>query len=320
MRTLIVGAGATGGYLGVQLLRAGRHVTFLVRPKTLSRIVSNGIQVRSGGVDTAVDVNAITTANLEGSYDAVILAVRSDAVASTIDDVRPAVGSGTKIMPVTNGMAHLDIMVAAFGEDVVVGAAAKLATSLLADGTIDEVARGVQLEMGALDGKPSAELDSLATEFGVDGISVTVSAAIRTAMWEKFAFIASTAVLTCLSGDVIGAVARAEGGISLARRVLDEVAAVAAAEGHPIADSTIATLTGVLTDSSSQFAPSMFRDLHAGRPVETSVFADLATRARQHDISTPLLDASIVAINVRQQARAGAAIRRSCAVTAGSGP
>lgn len=301
MKTLIVGAGATGGYIGVQLIQTGRDVTFLVRPKTLSRIRSDGIRIRSGGGESSTHVHAITPDDLDTTYDAVILAVRSDAVASAIDDVRPAVGADTKIIPLTNGMAHLATLVDAFGDGTVLGAAAKLATSMLPDGLIDEVAPGVQLEMGQLDGSRSAELDRLATEFAVAGISVMVSNAIRMVMWEKFAFIASTAVLTCLAGDVIGAVARAEGGITLAGRVLDEVAAVAAAEGYPLGDSTKTTLLGVLTDPSSRFAPSMFRDFHAGRPVETTVFSDLAVRARRHELRTPLVDTSIVAIRVREQ-------------------
>jgi len=301
MKTLIVGAGATGGYIGVKLLKAGRDVTFLVRPRTLLRLQSDGIRIRGGDGESSTDVKAIAKDDIDTTYDAVFLAVRGNAVASAIDDFSPAVGLGTRIVPLINGMAHLPALVAAFGDDVVLGAAAKLATSLLSDGTIAEVAPGVHLEIGALDGRDSAETDRLATEFGVDGIVVTVSNSIRMAMWEKFAFITSTAVLTCLAGDVIGSIAQVDGGVTLARRVLDEVARVATAEGYPLSDPTLTKLTAALTDTSSRFAPSMFRDFRAGRPVETSVFSDLATRARQHQIPTPLLDATIVAINVRGQ-------------------
>ncbi|MET0474296.1 MAG: 2-dehydropantoate 2-reductase [Mycobacterium sp.] len=305
MKTLIVGAGATGGYIGVRLIQAGRDVTFLVHPKTLSRLRSHGVRIRGRDGESSCHVDAITRDDLDTPYDAVLVAVRSDAVASAIDDVRAGVAAGTKIVPLTNGVAHLEALVDAFGEDVVVGAAVKLATSLLPDGTIDEVAPGVQFQIGALDGRASPEINSLADEFAVDGISVALSDTIRATMWEKFAFIASTAVLTCLAGDVIGSIARAEGGITLARRVLDEVTGVAAAEGYPLGESAMAALTGVLTDPTSRFAPSMFRDHVAGRPVETSVFNDLAQRARRHGLATPLLDASIVAIEVRQQSRTG---------------
>lgn len=231
MKTLIVGAGATGGYIGVQLLGAGRDVTFLVRQKTLARLTSDGIRIRDGECVSHYDADAVTTEDLDSTYDAVLLAVRGDAVASAIEDLRPAVGSGTRIVPVVNGMAHVPLLADAFGEDVVLGAAAKLATSLLPDGTIDEVAPGVQFDIGALHGLDSVENNRVADEFAVTGIAVTVSNSIRMVMWEKFAFITSTAVLTCLTGAVIGSVATADGGVTLAGRVLDEVATVAAAEG-----------------------------------------------------------------------------------------
>ncbi|MET0701015.1 MAG: 2-dehydropantoate 2-reductase [Mycobacterium sp.] len=297
MKTLIVGAGATGGYLGTRLIQAGRDVTFLARARTLDRLKSDGVRITGAAGESITPVHAIGAADIDASYDIVLLTVRSDVVAPAIEDVRAAVGAGTKIVPVLNGMDHLATLIAAFGEAAVLGATAKLATSLLPDGTIAEVAPGVQMEIGSLG--ESGEPTGVATEFAVDGISVNVVNDIQQAMWEKFAFIVSTAVLTCLAGDVIGAVARAQGGSTLAGRVLDEVAAVAAAEGYPLGESMRSALAKLLTDPTSTFGPSMFRDFHAGRPVETSVFTDLAARARRHNIATPLLDASVVVIDVR---------------------
>jgi 2-dehydropantoate 2-reductase len=280
-------------------VRAHRDVTFLVRPSTLSRLHSDGVRIR--GVDrvSTTRVNAVTRAELDGPFDVVILGVRSDAVASAIDDMTAAVGVGTRVIPLMNGMAHLPPLIAAFGEDAVLGAAAELATSLLADGTIEEYRPGAQLKIGDLAGDQSDDLRPIAAELGVDGVTVSLTSSVLAAMWEKFAFITSTAALTCLAGDVIGAVARAAGGITLARQLLDEVKSVAAAERNPLADSAQIALNRILTDPASTFAPSMFRDLRAGRPVEGSVLSDLVTRARRHNISTPLLDAALVVIDVR---------------------
>jgi 2-dehydropantoate 2-reductase len=138
-------------------------------------------------------------------------------------------------------------------------------------------------------------------ELRVQNIAVTVRPDIIAAMWEKFAFITSTAVLTCLVGEEIGTVARADGGSALARRVLHEVASIAAADGSPLTDDVLSSLDAILTDPSSAFGPSMFRDMAAGRPIEISVVSDLADRARTHQISTPLLDASLVVIDVHNR-------------------
>jgi 2-dehydropantoate 2-reductase len=206
----------------------------------------------------------------------------------------------TRIVPLMNGMRHVSLLTAAFGQDRVLGATTRLATSLLPDGTINVVAPGIEIQIGQLDGAGSAALDRVVAELSVHNIAVTVRRDIIAAMWEKFAFITSTAVLTCLVGEEIGTVVRADGGIALARNVLDEVASIAAADGSPLAEHVRAGLDAILSDPSA-FGPSMFRDMAAGRPVEITVLSELADRARVHQISTPLLDASLVVIDVHNR-------------------
>ena len=232
MTVLVVGAGAAGGYLGAQLIRAGREVRFLAHQHTCDRLNTQGLRIRRNAGVSAQPVRAVTAATLEGSFDVIVLAVRSDVVESAINDIRGVVGADTRIVPLVNGVAHLSLLSAAFGEEVVLGGAARLATSMLADGTIDEVAPGIDLELGQLDGKTSALFDAVVQQFRVDDVTVRVRADMVEAMWEKFTFITATAVLTCLAGDVIGVVARTAGGPALGRRIADEVSNVAAAEGY----------------------------------------------------------------------------------------
>jgi 2-dehydropantoate 2-reductase len=299
MRLLVVGAGAAGGYLGAQLDKAGRDVRFLVHQHTLERLDTQGLRMRSSSGITALPVRAVTASALEGAYDVIVLAVRSDAVGSAIDDIRTAVAPHTRIVPLVNGVAHLSLLSAAFGEEVVLGATVRLAASLLADGTIDVVAAGINLELGQLDGKTSAIFDAVVEAFRVDNVTVHVRPDVIAAMWEKFAFITATAVLTCLTGNVIGVVARAAGGPALGRRVADEVSEIAAAEGYALAEAARNRLVAALTDPDSTFGPSMFRDLTAHRRVEISVLAELADLARRRHIDTPLLDAALVVIDIR---------------------
>jgi 2-dehydropantoate 2-reductase len=301
MSVLIVGAGAAGGYIGAQLVAAGRDVTFLVHQRVRARLGSDGLRIRRGSAVTTTAVNAVTAANLGRVYDVIVVAVRADAVESAVRDVHGAVSDETRIVPIMNGMRHLSLLTTAFGKDRVLGAATRLVASLLPDGTVNVVTPVVQMEIGQLDGRGSAALDRTVAELSVDNIAVTVRHDIIAAMWEKFAFITSTAVLTCLVGEEIGPVIRADGGIALARNVLDEVASIAAVDGYPLADHARAGVDANLTDPASTFGPSMFRDMRAGRPIEVTVLSDLADRARAHQISTPLLDASLVVIDVHNR-------------------
>jgi 2-dehydropantoate 2-reductase len=290
MSVLIVGAGAGGGYIGALLIAAGRDVTFLVHPRTLARLGAQGLRIKHGDDIETIRVNAVTAADLDGTYDVIVLAVRANAVESAIADMRSAVGPDTRIVPIVNGMRHLSLLTDAFGQDRVVGGATRLVASQLPDGTINVVIPGVQMEIA----RPVAELD-------VPNIEVTVRDDVIATMWEKFAFITSAAILTCLVGDEVGPIARADGGIALARGVLAEVASIATAEGHPLADAVHTRLDALLTDKSSTFGPSFYRDMAAGRAVEITVLNDLAERARIHRIATPLLDASTVRIDVHNR-------------------
>src|ERR1700745_4291952 len=107
MGILIVGAGAAGGYIGAQLVAAGRPVTFLVHPHTLARLASDGLRIRHGDRIRSCQVNAVTAADLHGTYDVVVVAVRTDAVESATSDISDAVGPQTRIVPVMNGLRHL---------------------------------------------------------------------------------------------------------------------------------------------------------------------------------------------------------------------
>jgi 2-dehydropantoate 2-reductase len=298
MKVLVVGAGAAGGYLGAQLVTAGRDVSFLVHQSGFERLSAHGLRIHGKSGTSALAVRPVIASQLEGSYDIVVLAVRSDVVASAVDDFRAVVAPDTRIVPLINGMAHLSVLTTAFGERAVLGAAARLATSMLADGVIDEVAPGVDLELGQLDGGTSEVFDAVVRQFTVDNVAVRVRSDMVAGMWEKFAFIGATAALTCLAGSVIGVVTRTTGGPALGRRVAAEVAAVAAAEGYPLSPAARSGLDATLTDPTSTFAPSMFRDLAAHRRVEVSVLSELAEYARRHHIDTPLLDAALVVIDI----------------------
>ena len=90
----MVGAGATGGYLGARLLDAGRDVTFLVRPRTAERLALEGLRVRgSDGTTRAHEVSALTADRLRTAHDLVVVAVRGAALASAIAGPRACHGS-----------------------------------------------------------------------------------------------------------------------------------------------------------------------------------------------------------------------------------
>ncbi|AZG45641.1 ketopantoate reductase family protein [Gordonia insulae] len=294
MSILIVGAGATGGYLADRLTAGGRNVTVLVRERTQQRLAVHGLQIRDRGTTRNVPVRSVTRDDLRDVFDVVIVAVRSDTIETAIADFTPAVGADTMIVPVGNGVAHVTALRTAFGDHRVVGAAVEMATSVAADGVVDVTQPGVRFTIGALDG--SVGIGSLVAELDVEGIDVTVVDDALTAVWRKFLFISSTAVLTCLARGTIADIAADDNGAGLADQVVDETEEVVAATSGLPSDAT--ALRARLRDRSWDWAPSMYRDLVAGRRAEVEVLREMAGYARLHSIRTPLLDAAVVAIAV----------------------
>lgn len=136
MRILILGAGATGGYFGALLAKAGVDVTFLVRPKRRDELKRDGLSVKSHLGDVSTPVTAITHDEIANAYDAVILSSKAYGLADAIDTIRPAIGATTLILPLLNGMRHLDDLDKAFGAEHVLGGTCHISVVLDADGSI----------------------------------------------------------------------------------------------------------------------------------------------------------------------------------------
>src|SRR5712672_3441891 len=131
MRILVVGAGAIGGYFGGRLLQAGRDVTFLVRPKRAAELARDGLVIKSPNGDvTLKNPSAVQADKLNEKFDVVLLSCKAFDLDDAIKSFAPAVGPQTSIIPLLNGMRHLDILDAKFGRDRVLGGLCAIAVTL----------------------------------------------------------------------------------------------------------------------------------------------------------------------------------------------
>src|SRR6202043_1931860 len=110
MRILVVGAGAIGGYFGGRLLQAGRDVTFLVRPRRAAELAKAGLIVKSPHGDVTLAAPATTLSeNIRRPFDLVLLSCKAYDLEGAMDSFAAAVGPETMILPLLNGMKHLDV-------------------------------------------------------------------------------------------------------------------------------------------------------------------------------------------------------------------
>ncbi|MHB1304100.1 MAG: 2-dehydropantoate 2-reductase [Acidiphilium sp.] len=301
MRLLVIGAGSTGGYFGARLAQAGRDVTFLVRPGRAADLRANGLRVKSPHGDIALTPKLAVTGEPLAPFDAVLLTVKAFALKAAMADMAAAVGPETMILPVLNGMKHVDMLVERFGGKPVIGGVCRIAATLDAEGRIVQLASFHELAYGEMDGSASARTDALDAFMRGAGFDAKLSRTIEREMWEKWVFLATLGAVTCLMRGTIGEIVTAQGGAEFVNRVLDEIVAVATASGgRPSAETTARSRT-MLTTAGSPLTSSMYRDLEAGSLIEAEqIIGDLVMRGRAAGLSTPLLDAVFAHLSVYQ--------------------
>ena len=281
MRILVVGAGATGGYFGGRLLQHGRDVTFLVRERRAALLARHGLQIRSAAGDANLPAPpSVQASELHASYDLVLLSCKAYDLEQVMDDIAPAVGPATAILPLLNGMRHLDRLDARFGATRVLGGQCVIAATLDAQGAVLHLNASASLSFGERDGSASARMQALTRQLGDAGFEARPSATIVQDMWDKWVFLATLAGITCLMRAPIGDIVAASGGTAATLALLGECRAVAAAAGHPPGEAALQRARNVLTEAGSSLTASMLRDLQHGHRIEAEqVIGDMLARA-----------------------------------------
>ncbi len=305
LRVLIVGAGAVGGLFGGRLAQAGRDVTFLVRPARAERLRAEGLQIVSPmHGDVTVPVQTVTAATIAEPYDVIVFAVKGYALEPSIADFAPAVGEHTMILPLLNGMRHLDALTERFGERAVLGGFCYCATMLDGEGRIKQLGPAQQLVYGERSGEVTPRIEALDATMQGAGFDARISTTVMHEMWEKWVMLATAGGTTCLMRGHTGDIASSPGGPEFSAAFLEEVAATAAASGYPMTAAYMDQKRKAYTDPASTNTPSMFRDLEQGLDVEADqMLGDLVERARKLGVATPLVATAYTNLKVYQRRR-----------------
>jgi 2-dehydropantoate 2-reductase len=301
VRLLVVGAGSTGGYFGGRLAEAGRDVTFLVRPARAAKLRETGLRILSPHGDATLRPKVVTPDALAETYDAVLLSVKAYQLEAAMEDFAPAIGPESTILPVLNGMRHIELLAQRFSPHNVVGCALKVSTTLDDDGRVVQLSPLQDIAYGELDGALTPRIAALDEFMRSAKIGAHLSPAIRREMWEKWTLLASLGAINCLMRGSIGEIEACPGGTAFALQLLGEVVAIVAAIGLPPSEGFLAGARAMLTEKGSPLASSMYRDLQSGKPIEAeAIVGDLVRRGAKAGINAPLLSAAYVCLVVYQ--------------------
>jgi 2-dehydropantoate 2-reductase len=305
MRILVVGAGAIGGYFGGRMLQAGADVTFLVRPRRAAELAEFGLVIKSPlGDVTLKNPPTVQADTLAEAFDVVLLSCKAFDLDDAIKSFAPAVGANTAILPLLNGMRHLEALDARFGRERVLGGLCAIAVTLNEKREVVHLQPLQSLTFGERDGKSSDRVRAIADMMAKGNFGSKASDEIILEMWEKWVFLASLAASTCLMRASVGNILASPGGKDFVLGMLDECSAVAAAEGHAPRGPFLERTRGMLTAEGSPMTASMFRDIKAGAPVEADhVIGDLVARADAAKVPVPKLRTAYAHLKAYEQTR-----------------
>src|ERR1700674_3304011 len=197
MRILVVGAGAIGGYFGGRMLAAGSDVTFLVRPRRAAELADAGLVIKSPNGDvTLKNPPTVQADKITEKFDMVLLSCKAFDLGDAIKSFAPAVGAQTAIIPLLNGMLHLDVLDGKFGRERVLGGLCAIAATLNERREVVHLQPMQSLNFGERDGKMSERVSAIAEVMASGKFGAVASEHVIQEMWEKWVFLASLAAST----------------------------------------------------------------------------------------------------------------------------
>ncbi|SUB81345.1 2-dehydropantoate 2-reductase [Pragia fontium] len=289
MRILTVGAGAVGGYFGAKLLQAHQDTTFLVRPTRAEKLQRNGLVIKDpqNNLITLSSPPTILAEQIKQPFDLILLSCKAYDLEDAICSFAPAVGSNTVILPLLNGMRHIQTLENAFGKDKVLGGLCNIVSTVEADGVIHQMTPTHNITFGELNGVKTNRAEAIAHILKQAKFDSELSSNITLAMWEKWLFLASLAASTCLMRAPIGEIIAAPDGKTFILMLIEEIRSIAVKHGY---QPDVERAHRMLTEPGSTLTASMYRDLQHGSRIEAEqIVGDLLFRAEQSGMNMDTL-------------------------------
>lgn len=302
-KILVLGAGGIGGYFGGRLAESGADVTFLVRDERRKLLDERGLRIESPFGDARLTVTTAAAADMKPVYDAVVLTCKAYDLDAAIAAITPALAPTGYVLPLLNGIAHMDALNRQFGADRVLGGTAKIQSTLTPDGTVKQLNDWRTITFGEQSGRMTGRVTGLAALFAAaKGVEVLAVADMPQRMWEKLVHLATAAAMTCLMRANVGEIVRTPEGRDILLDQLRISAAIAAANGHQPSDAFMRAWEQTFSQRDSLYATSMLRDIERGGRSEVEhILGFMLKKAREAGIACPTLQLAYTHVKAYEQ-------------------
>lgn len=303
MKFLILGAGALGGYYGGLLQKGGADVTFLVRPPKADQLRNDGIRIKLEDSYYNAPVKITTSNTIDEEFDVIFLTCKAYDLEASIKSITPAVGSRSAVLPILNGVNHIDILIEHFGTDRVLAGVTQFLVNQDRDGTIRPTLHGSggqKTILGEIRGGGSKRCDGILEAMKINMPDTSISNNILKEIWAKLSGAGPSFAVASLLQARAGQVANTTTSVSVVENIFNESSAICSAEGYPASkDMKDIIVNDLWGKKGSNYGPSILADIENGRKTEGDhVIADLVRRGKKHNLKIPLLEAALCKIEL----------------------
>lgn len=288
MKIIIVGLGGIGGMVGGKLSLAAEktgknNIVLFCRGKTLEAVKKNGLEIRAGGQKYITHAYATDNANEIGTADVVIFAVKNYSLEQAAQDIAPAVGDNTIILPLLNGVEAYEILKKTFPKSNVAGGCIYIFASIVEPGVVEQTGNMIKIVLG---GQNCTELKNTLNAAGIESL---LSPDIDNEMWMKFIPISGLATVTSMFGRTTGEIFAKEDSANYFKGLLAEITKVAKAKGVKLADEVETASFNLMKGFPPEAKTSMQRDFEKGGKNELEALTGYICReAARLGVATPL--------------------------------
>jgi len=270
MKFAIFGTGGVGGYFGGRLAQIGQDVTFIARGNHLASIRDSGLRVDSiSGNFVIKPASATDSPQSVGEVDCVIVATKAWQLVEAIQGIKPLVGKRTMVLPLLNGIDHLDLLLDAFGIDRVLGGLCRISSFIAEPGHINHVGVKPYIAFGELLHDLSDRVKNLKTIFsGITDVDIEIPTDIHVAMWEKFILICSTSGMGAVTRQPFGVFRAMPESRTMLKTSIEETIRVGQARGVNLPANLVDTVMKRIDGFPETMVASMQKDIMEGRPSE----------------------------------------------------
>lgn len=285
MRFAIVGAGATGAFLGARLARAGVDVTLIARGAHLAAMRERGVEVRGDGETFVAHPPCTDDLSVVSQVDAVFVTLKAHGLTEMAPRLGPLLGPDTAVVTAQNGIpwwyferhgGPLDgtqlrtvdpggIIARHIEARRVVGCIVYPATSIVAPGVIQHV-EGNRFSLGELDGVATDRTRAIAAALIKGGLKAPIRPRIRDEIWLKLLGNVCFNPISALTRATMVQIATDPEMRHVARALMEEADSVARALGIELVIGVDQRLAGA--EKVGAHKTSMLQDVEAGRPLE----------------------------------------------------